>query len=45
MVQTTDLGKRNDLAASGRFNGPEIRRVLPRSKVRPGTVIVAEIAF
>jgi hypothetical protein len=45
MVQTTDLGERNDLAASGRFNGPGIRRVLAESKVRPGNVIVAEIEF
>ena len=45
MVQTTDLGERNDLAASRWFNGPGIRRVLAESKVRPGNVIVAEIAF
>ena len=45
MVQATDLGERNDLAASGRFNGPGIRRVLAESKVRPGNVVVAEIAF
>jgi len=45
MVQTTDLGERNDLAASRRFNGPGIRRVLAESEVRPGNVIVAEIAF
>ena len=44
MVQTTDLGKRNDLAATGRFHGPGIRRVLPESKVCPGSVVVAEIA-
>ena len=44
MVQTTDLGKGNDLAASGRFHGPGIRRVLRESKVRPGSVVVAEIA-
>ena len=45
MVQTTDLEERNDPAASGRFNGPGIRRVLAESKVRPGNVVVAEIAF
>ena len=45
MVQTTDLGERNDLAASGRFNGPGFRRILAESKVRPGNVVVAEIAF
>ena len=44
MVQTANLGERNDLAASRRFNGPGIRRVLAESKVRPGNVIVAEIA-
>ena len=45
MVQTTDIRERSDLAASGRFNGPGIRRVLAESKVRPGNVIVAEIEF
>ncbi len=44
MVQTTDLGERNDLAAARRFHGPGIRRVLPEGKVRPGNVVVAEIA-
>ena len=45
MVQTTDLGERNDPAASGRFDVPGIRRVLAESKVRPGNVVVAEKAF
>jgi len=44
MVQTTDLRERNDRAASGRFNGPKIRRVLAESKMRPANVVVAEIA-
>ena len=44
MVQTTDLGERNDLAAAGRFHGPGIRRILSEGKVRPGNVVVAEIA-
>ena len=45
MVQATDLGERSDLGASGRFDGPGFRRVLAESKVRPGNVEVAEIAF
>jgi hypothetical protein len=44
MVQTTDLGAFHDVAATGRFHGPGIRRVLPESKVRPGSVVVADIA-
>jgi hypothetical protein len=44
MMQATDLGKRNDPAATGRFHGPGIRRVLRESKVRSGSVVVAEIA-
>jgi hypothetical protein len=43
-MQPADLGERNDLAATGRFHEPGIRRVLPESKVRPGSVVVAEIA-
>ena len=45
MVQTADLGERNDPAEIGRFNGSCIRRILAERKVRPGNVIVAEIAF
>ncbi len=44
MVQTSDLGERNDIAAARRFHGPEIRRILPEGEVRPGNVVVAEIA-
>jgi hypothetical protein len=44
MVQATDLGKRNDHAATGRFDGAGIRRVLPEGKVRSRTVVVSEEA-
>ncbi len=43
MVQTTDLREFHDVAATGRFHGPGIRRVLPESKVRPGSVVVAKV--
>ncbi len=44
MVQTTDLGERNDLAAARRFHQPGIRRILPEGQVRARSVVVAEVA-
>ena len=43
--EVSDRRERNDLAASGRFNGPRIRRIFAERKVRSANVIVAAIAF
>ena len=44
MVETADLGKLNDLAELRRLHLSGLRCILAESKVRPGSVVVAEIA-
>ena len=44
MVESTDLGQRNDAAVLGQLNGTWVGRILFEREVRPRTVVVAEVA-